>query len=219
MSSRGAEVPGLQTTRRVRGSGWCRARRRTPARSGSAPSGQRVWPQPTEGRRVPRAGTDQPLRAYSSISASRRRLVNDGKRNRLKAEMPVKRLLCSAMLASLCLAQPPTFTSAAVLPVGGDRPVALSPGLLMSIYGEHLGPSLWLRRPRRPGTPRNSEPSAPLSGIRRDPDLPERALRHAGSPGWSAGRAAIRTGAPDQLQDPPGNGSRRNHRDPGRLPG
>jgi hypothetical protein len=58
---------------------------------------------------------------------------------------PVAVALWLAM-ASVCSAQPaaapdaPVFASNRVLPSGGDRPIPLAPGLLVSIYGDHLGP-------------------------------------------------------------------------------
>ena len=39
------------------------------------------------------------------------------------------------------IAQPPTFTAGRVLPSGSSRPAKLTPGMLTSIYGEHLGPA------------------------------------------------------------------------------
>ncbi len=52
--------------------------------------------------------------------------------------------LCLAIASSLCSGQPtvpaPSFEADRVLPSGGDRAVPLAPGLLISIYGNHLGP-------------------------------------------------------------------------------
>ncbi len=42
---------------------------------------------------------------------------------------------------AIAMGQAPAFRADRVLPSGGDRPVPLSPGMLISIYGEHLGPS------------------------------------------------------------------------------
>src|SRR5882762_7368136 len=56
-------------------------------------------------------------------------------------------VLCPAIVASLCLGQPdtlrvpPSFEPGRVLPSGGDRSIPLAPGLLISIYGDHLGPA------------------------------------------------------------------------------
>ena len=54
---------------------------------------------------------------------------------------------CLAVASGLCPGQPeivrpaPSFEAGRVLPSGGDRAVPLAPGLLISIYGDHLGPN------------------------------------------------------------------------------
>src|SRR5260370_38082065 len=51
--------------------------------------------------------------------------------------------LFGLMIASLpCIAQVPVFQPERVLPSNGSRPIPLAPGLLFSIYGEHLGPQI-----------------------------------------------------------------------------
>jgi uncharacterized protein (TIGR03437 family) len=50
------------------------------------------------------------------------------------------------LLAVLAVSQnqppPPTFEANAVVPSSGRHPVPLAPGLLISIYGSHLGPAV-----------------------------------------------------------------------------
>lgn len=56
-------------------------------------------------------------------------------------------ILLYALIVGTCYGQPavtpaPAFEPSRVLPSGGDRPIPLAPGLLVSIYGEHLGPMM-----------------------------------------------------------------------------
>ncbi len=52
-------------------------------------------------------------------------------------------LIASLALAAALQSQPvpPTFEPEAVVPSNGYHPVPLAPGLLISIYGSHLGPA------------------------------------------------------------------------------
>jgi hypothetical protein len=51
------------------------------------------------------------------------------------------RIWAALLPVALALAQGPDFRADRVLPSGGDHPVPLAPGMLMSIYGERLGPA------------------------------------------------------------------------------
>ena len=51
------------------------------------------------------------------------------------------RILLALAPLALAWAQPPTFSADRVLPSGGQRLAALAPGMLISIYGDHLGPA------------------------------------------------------------------------------
>ena len=56
--------------------------------------------------------------------------------------IPNLRFGLALLVAHLCFGQPaPSFEPAAVVASDLNMPVPLAPGLLMSIYGEHLGPS------------------------------------------------------------------------------
>jgi len=54
-------------------------------------------------------------------------------------------LIAVALLEAAPPADAPVFEGGRVLPSGGDRPIPLAPGLLISIYGIHLGPSVGCR--------------------------------------------------------------------------
>jgi hypothetical protein len=49
-------------------------------------------------------------------------------------------MLALSLLPAALSAELPVFEAGRVLPSGGDRPILLAPGLLISIYGSHLGP-------------------------------------------------------------------------------
>jgi hypothetical protein len=49
-------------------------------------------------------------------------------------------MLALSLLPAALPAEVPVFGAGRVLPSGGDRPIPLAPGLLISIYGSHLGP-------------------------------------------------------------------------------
>ncbi len=64
----------------------------------------------------------------------------------MSINLATRTALCLAIASSLCSGQPqitqpaPSFEAGRVLPSGRDRAVPLAPGLLISIYGNHLGP-------------------------------------------------------------------------------
>ena len=65
------------------------------------------------------------------------------------------RIGIALMFAGVAWAQAPSFRAERVLPANGERASVLAPGMLVSIYGEHLGPAGGCTAPAtgRPGYP------------------------------------------------------------------